>query len=166
MLQRPCDRGTRSQPLSETRRKATDRYRDSSQRDVRLSVINPTMATIAAHSCAMRRFVVDAELSRINKTETATSIRQTAVFAFIVTKAGWTLFNVSTSNIQPSNAAKPIENVSSTKTRDKDLHSASCRSGYGERVSDVVRDVTAVYYSGSLSFRGLRKSLYCLVLSV
>jgi len=60
------------------------------------------------------------------------------VFAFIVTNDGWIRFRNSTSKSQPSNAAKPMENVRMVKTVHRILDSASCRCGYGERESDVV----------------------------
>ena len=79
-------------------------------------------------------------------------MRRTAVFAFIVTNDGWIRFRNSTSKSQPSNAAKPMENVRMVKTVHRILDSASCRCGYGERESEVVE---LNFY-----FRGMWKSLY------
>jgi len=89
-------------------------------------------------------------------------MRQTEVFAFIVTNDGWILFRTSMSNIQPSNAAKPIENVSDAKMVDRVLQSANCRGGYSDRASCVVSGVKSVGTVQSL-FGGIGLSLYRLV---
>ena len=53
-----------------------------------LKVISPTSATMPAQTCAIRHFTVEEDLSCSKKIANAESIRQTAVFAFIVTNAG------------------------------------------------------------------------------
>ena len=92
-------------------------------------------------------------------------MRQTAVFAFIVTKEGWIRLRTSILRIQPSKAAAPMQNASSAKAIDIDLLCASCCFETG---SGLVKRVTGSGRSDVLvcifQFGGPHESLYWLVI--
>ena len=81
-------------------------------------------------------------------------MRQIAVFAFIFTNEGWILLKSSMWKIQPSKAAKPMQNASSAKTIDIDLQRASCCC---EASSGFVKRITGSGIRGFQSSGGVTK---------
>ena len=80
----------------------------------------------------VHRVQLDACGLRSSRKDVEIRMRQTAVFAFIVTSLGWMRLRNSLSRIHPSRAALPIDIATTAKAMDSALYRASCPGEYCE----------------------------------
>ena len=79
----------------------------------------PTAATTAPQPCASRRRSPPHAASRKIAAAVPASMRQSAVFAFMVTHAGWMRVRASMPNVQPAKPVSPIPMATRLSVRER-----------------------------------------------